>query len=679
MRYLKVVLAVTLLLAVTLYLWGSYQLEQSSRDPEQYDAYLAAPAEDAARIINPASRQACNDHNPRRNAYFGDLHIHTSLSHDSAAWGNATRPSDAYDFARGAPLALRLRGEALADTPVIQLDRPLDFAAVTDHAERFGETRLCLTPGNNAYDSWICSVYRGDTVLPAAESMQPLVRLATMVMSPYRYSRVCGDDGMDCLRESSRIWQEVQEAAELAYDQTADCAFTSFVGYEYSLAEEASNLHRNIIFANATVPPNPLSSLEAPRPEGLWEWLKSSCIDTDSGCDALAIPHNSNWSSGRMFYPYALSDLPDSEKQRFARLRSELEPLVEIMQVKGDSECRNGLSRVLGEPDELCDFEKLRVPNEVAEDCEDGYGSGGMRLTGCLSRWSYARYGLAEGLNEQRELGINPMKFGIIASTDNHTSTGGAVLESQFPGSTGIDTTPLTRLREPVETPFAKADPTRFNPGGLTGIWAQENTRASLFSAMKRKETFGTSGPRIQPRLFASWDFPDSLCDDPQRIETAYASGVPMGGDLSAPPRQDSQPTFMLSAMMDGSTNATPLQKLQVIKVWTDPEGTIHQQVVDVAGDAQPTMITDPNTCTSTGSGHASLCTVWRDANFNPAISSIYYARVIENPSCRWTTYDCNTLPLEDRPAVCDSRTLPKTVQERAWTSPVWYTGPGTN
>jgi hypothetical protein len=656
-----------------LYAAARYHTEPAKLDPQAFESFMSAEAVRPDFVAN--KREPCLDRNRLRNPYFGALHIHTSLSGDSAAWGNLTTPADAYAFARGAPLGLAMRGDAPAEAPVIQLQRPLDFAAVTDHAEYLGETHMCLAPGTGAYDTFRCRFFRGDIALPFDDAMQPVLRLASFVAFKERSARICNGDGMNCIRASTDVWLEHQRAAEAAYDRSEDCSFTSFVAYEFSLAQEASNLHRNVIFANATVPPTPLSAKEERTPEGLWRWLRDTCTSGDSGCDVMTIPHNSNWSNGRMFYPYSPRDLADAEKQRLARLRNDMEPLVEILQVKGDSECRNGLSRVIGAPDEFCDFEKLRDPGEQTDDCGDGFGSGGMRLAGCMSRWSYARYGLIEGLREQELLGANSFKLGIIAASDNHTSMGGAVNEGAFAGSTGMDRTPQGRLRDPVEVPggVAKGDIVRYNPGGLAGVWAEQNTRESLFGAMKRKETFGTSGPRIRPRFFAGWDYDASLCDQPDLLDQAYAGGVPMGGDLGPAPGPDATPRFLVTAAMDSAANATPLQKLQVIKGWIDNEGNMHQQVIDVAGDPNPTGTVDIQTCRVSGDGHANLCSLWQDPDFDATRSTVYYARVVENPSCRWSTWDCNAIPDSEKPAACFREDIPKTIQERAWTSPIWY------
>lgn len=620
-------------------------------------------------------RQPCLDRNPQRNAYFGALHIHTDLSSDAAGWGTLASPADAYRFAQGESQSRRVRSEASTSLANIQLTRPLDFAAVTDHAKNFGESALCLNPGSDAYQSAVCKVFRGDLSLPVAEHLQAIMRMAVFpLFQDKRPASVCGEDGMACIEASRGVWDQLQRAAEHAYDRSEHCRFTSFVAYEYSLAIEGSNLHRNVIFKNATVPQIPLSANEAGNPEALWAWLKSACLDASQECDVLAIPHNSNWSSGRMFYPYSKRNISVEEQQTQAQLRQRIEPLAEVLQVKGDSECRNGLSGVVGAPDELCDFEKLRAPMELAEDCGDEFGRDGMKLSGCLSRYSYTRYALAAGLDEKQKLGINPFKFGLIAASDNHTGKGGVVEEYGFKGSTSFDRTPAGRLRDPLEIPtLAKADATRFNPGGLAGVWAEENSRDALFEAMQRRETFGTSGPRIEPRFFAAWSLPENLCEQTDMLDIAYRDGVPMGSDLPANTNNEGGPSFLISASKGPQAEDGPLQKLQLIKSWINKDGQMSQRVVDVAGDSASTATVNLQTCERQGKGYANLCTVWQDDEFDSELSAVYYTRAVETPSCRWTHYDCNTFSDEERPKVCSSLTLPKTIQERAWSSPIWY------
>ena len=666
-------LCVLALLGV-LYAWARYEFATVDID----DVLVGEFVERAARrpTFAPAGRAACEDRNPERNAYFGGLHVHTVLSGDAASWGITTTPDDAYRFARGEDLTVRFRSDAPGlEAPIVRLARPLHFAAVTDHANQMAESKLCLTPGSAGYDSLLCEVFRGDIEPPFEDPVfRSIFRMSAMTMLRQRSRRICGTDGLGCLRETLPVWETIQRAAERAYDRSSACRFTSFVGYEFTLQEEGSNLHRNVIFANATVPPSPLSAIEAGKPELLWSWLRRNCQDAGVGCDAITIPHNSNWSNGRMFFPYASSGDSREQQRQLAVLRNEMEPLAEILQVKGDSECRNGLSRVLGQADEYCDFEKLRPPSEPVEDCLDSVGSRGMSQQGCMSRWSFVRYGLMEGLREERQLGVNSLKLGIVAATDNHNGAPGAVSEGDWIGSIGVDLEPRQRLREAIDIPnLARADATRFNPGGIAGVWAEENTREALFAAMRRRETFGTSGPRIVPRFFGGWEFTDAMCRSPHLVRNAYAHGVPMGGDLSRPASEQAMPTFLVAAMMDNIEGAAPLQKIQIIKGWTDDDGNMHQRVVDVVGDTAPAATVDPRSCERGGGGYASLCGVWRDEEFDAAESAVYYARVIEVPSCRWTSHDCNRFTEAERPPICGSPSLQRIIQERAWTSPIWY------
>lgn len=663
------------MVAALLYYWLKLQTRSVQRDPADVSRYFEQIAE-MPKFVAP-TREPCSEQNPLKNAYFGELHVHTGFSGDAAGRGVVATPDQAYAYAKGQPLPLRLRQDDTNDVPSIQLDRPLDFVAVTDHAELLGEVSFCLNRDNQYYDSAMCHVFRGDFPLTLVDdSLRPHISMGAFVLFRERSAGLCGEDGFDCLTRADKIWEATQRAAENAYDRSSNCAFTSFVGYEYSLSREGTNLHRNVIFKNGTVPPSPLSAKEANKPELLWEWLQRTCLDVDGKCDALAIPHNSNWSSGQMFYPYSLQSMNQQEKRYYSELRHRVEPLAEIMQVKGDSECRNGFARVVGGADEYCDFEKLRPPQLPVADCGDLAGQGGMRLKGCMSRFSFVRYAQIQGLQEQKLFGVNSLKLGVVAATDNHTGSASQVEESDFSGSIVLDRDAETRVEDlPDLKGVRMPDRRRYNPGGIAGIWATQNNREALFDSMQRRETFGTSGPRITPRFFAGWDFNDELCNNQAMIAKAYAGGVPMGGDLPAPTAADATPTFLLNASMDNAPGATPLQKMQIIKGWIDDDGTQYQQVLDVAGDSDPTMSVDTSNCSQSGTGHRRLCTVWQDDNFDPTQSAVYYARVIENPSCRWSAYDCNTIPEDQRPTTCSDPLLPKTIQERAWTSPIWYTG----
>jgi hypothetical protein len=428
------------------------------------------------------------------------------------------------------------------------------------------------------------------------------------------------------------------------------------------------------------VPPAVVSAKDKQTPEQLWAWLRTACTDSPAECDVLTIPHNSNWSSGRMWYPYTNRDLPVPEQQQMASLRARLEPLAEILQVKGDSECRNGIASVMGAADELCDFEKLRPATEMIPDCGEETSSGGMMLKGCVSRYSFVRYALAAGLSEEKTLGVNPFKLGIIASTDTHIGAPSAESEEAYKGSHGNDRNVQDRLLGKIEVPgdIATGSPVRYNPGGIAGIYARENSRSALFEGMQQRETFGTSGPRITPRFFAGWQIDANLCKNSHYLTEAYRDGVPMGSDLPpAPPHTQQSPVFIASATRDPRSGGNLLQRIQIIKGWVDDDGRTHQAVFDIAGAPAGDASVDPLTCEVSGSGFSQLCASWQDPEFDPNTAAVYYVRVLENPSCRWSHHDCLALPKEQRPPSCSDPELPWQIQERAWTSPIWYQPPG--
>lgn len=632
-----------------------------------------SPPPGPARPQKLAQREPCANRVAERQPLFGDLHVHTAISMDANSLGTRATPGDAYRYARGEPI------EVYAGSPEkgmrrAQIDRPLDFAAVTDHAEWMAEVSLCTTPGSATYDTPGCRIYRGEEQSWLARILGLTgfrARIGGLLDLWGRRSDVCGEGDEICRNQLASVWQANQAANERWYDRSSECAFTTFHAWEYSHSPYSSKVHRNVILRNEIVPELPISSLETPREIDLRHQLVDLCNDNGSGCEAIAIPHNPNLSNGQMF-KIEYADLPLEEQREEAALRARLEPLVEMMQIKGESECRNGMYGVVGGPDELCNFEKVRdMGGQDFEDCEEEAGSGAQAGRGCSSRTDFARYALLEGLREEDRIGVNPYPFGFIGSTDTHMATPGAVGEFDVPYKFGTPTEVLVTIGE------NRRGPAFWNPGGLAGVWAEENTRDSIFDALKRRETFSTSGPRIVPRLFGGWNLAPDFCQHATLAQAGYAAGVPMGARLPARIGTEGGPTFVAAALADPGTPAWPgglLQRIQIVKGWVDSEGLFHQEVHDIAGSVENGASVDLATCETTGPGATSLCGVWADPNFDPTTDAVYYARVVENPSCRWSTRLCLSLAEKDRPDGCTSDQLPKLIQERAWTSPIWYT-----
>lgn len=616
----------------------------------------SARADESVVLEGTRPRAGCRDSDPSRRPFFGDLHVHTALSLDAATMATINRPRDAYRFARGGRIGIQPYTTDGTPMRTVQLSRALDFAAVTDHAELLGEVHICTTPGSSGYGSMLCRLYRG----------WPRAAFFWMNLQANRATRhgFCGADGAGCLEAARGPWQETLEAAEDAYDRSAECAFTTFAGFEWTgAAGTGNNFHRNVIFAHDVVPGLPISYIDEPDLIEFWRRLGDECLDADSGCDAVVIPHNSNLSGGRMFRTELDDGTPISRSE--AESRSRYEPLVEVMQHKGDSECKLGL----GNADELCDFEKLT---------ESSFSGLFMPLMAePPSARQFVRNILREGLVQQRRLGVNPFQFGIIASSDTHLGTAGLVEESAaYPGHGGAGKPPGD------DVPVGLPDNIEFNPGGLAVLWAEENSRTSLFAALRRREVYGTSGPRIVVRFFGGWDLPGDLCERPDLAAAGYAQGVPMGGRLEAAGAAQTAPVFAVSALADpgvGDLPGMPLQRVQIIKGWLGEDAS-HERVFDVAGDPDNGASVDLDTCAASGEGPTSLCAVWRDPEFDPAQLAFYYARVIENPSCRWSQRLCLAAGVRcDDPSTigdgledcCSDRHRP-IIQERAWTSPIW-------
>ncbi|MEN0063629.1 MAG: DUF3604 domain-containing protein [Myxococcota bacterium] len=596
----------------------------------------------------------CASVDPLRQPYFGDTHVHTALSLDANLQGTRLRPNEAYAFAKGQPIGIQPYDADGSPLRTIEIDRPLDWAIVSDHAEFLGTVALCEDPESPAYNDASCITVREN---PAGAFV--LLNAATAVAPENAmYPALCEEGGKDCITAGADVWASIRESAEMHYDRSESCSFTTFYGYEWTAGPETRNLHRNVIFRNHVAPDHVVGYFEAPEVEELWAALQTECLDQPD-CDALTIPHNSNLSSGTMF-----TTLDDDERydQATAATRARLEPLVEIFQHKGDSECWPG-SPVA---DELCGFEKLPYNNLAGTNLD---------TEGVPMPRDFVRDILGEGLRYQAELGVNPYAYGIVASTDTHIAAPGLVSEAAYPGHGGAGQSNRDAL------PEALPDGAPFNPGGLAVLWAEENSREGLFQAMVRREAYGTSGPRIVLRFFGGWDYPANLCSRESFEATGYDDGVPMGGDLPAPPAGASAPTFAIRGWADAGTERAPgvdLQRLQIVKGWLQ-DGEPQVVVYDVAGDPQNGASVNLATCTPEGTGAAELCDVWTDPDFDPTTPAFYYARAIENPSCRWHTRQCLAAgiacPTEDATwaACCDER-VETTVQERAWSSPVFYT-----
>lgn len=612
-------------------------------------------------------REPCSAFNPLRNVYFGDLHAHTALSMDAWIFGTRAQPAEAYGFATGQTLPLPPVEGLSGQGRLLTIDRPLDFAAVTEHAEFLGEVSACLDPDSPVYGSTSCRIYREGNFLSTVWMQSPL-----FFPEPRRSQEICGPDGAECARRAAEVWRKIRDAAEQASDRSSGCSFTAFIGYEHTATTLAVNLHRNIFFRNAEAPALPVSYFEEPTAEGLWAELDRLCPADGVGCDAIAVAHNSNESNGNKFFPDREDESEFEDERRRAALRARLEPLVEIFQNKGDSECLDGLAGVPGEADEACGFEKLAKP--PLDDCGDGTGLGGVMGLGCTSKYDYVRYVLLAGIEEEERLGVNPYKLGVVAATDTHNATPGAVAEDRYEGHLGtIEDTPAKRL---APKSLGGNQGILDNPGGLTAVWAVENSRDAIFEAFLRRETYATSGPRITVRFFGSWSFPDDLCSASDPVASADRSGVPMGADLPPAEAPGEAPAFLLLALQDPGTEMSPgtaLQRIQVVKGWIDIEDGPMLRVFDVAGDGANRASVNLETCEPLGEGFDRLCAVWRDPDFDPKERAFYYARVLENPICRWSRYECNRLEAGKRPEFCSDPSLPQTIQERAWTSPIWY------
>ena len=571
-----------------------------------------------------------------RQALFGDLHVHTMYSFDAFIFGTTASPDMAYEFAKG---------EAIMHPGgfKMELREPLDFYGVTDHASYMGSLRAMKDPATN---------------ISRHELAQGMHDLSSADKRLTQFSKILDFLGSERRKELldeavfQNAWDDIKAAAGRHNNPGH---FTTFIAYEYTpFSGVLENLHRNVIFADEG-PSLPFSIIDSTNPEDLWRWMDEQ---RSQGIEALAIPHNSNVSNGKMFNLIDFAGNPlDSE---YAGLRMRNEPLVEISQIKGTSETHP----VLSPNDEWADFEIINT-----------------RLASNLlsePRGSYVREALRNGLEFEEKKGFNPFKFGFISASDTHNASYAGDERNYWSKLGLIDDEPEERgsvpLLESTESgdPYAKTSYNTWGASGLAGVWADKNTRKSIYAAFRRKETFGTSGPKIKVRFFAGPNMPEPNITNV--FEKAYEAGVPMGGELAVD--ADTSPEFLVWASRD--VNSAPLQRLQVVKT-NMRGGKTSEAVYDVA--CADGLEVNPKThrCPNNGAmvnledcsinqdlGAAELKTVWADPDFDADERASYYVRVLENPVCRWSTWDAIRKGIPPRPD------MHATIQERAWSSPIW-------
>mgnify|MGYP001171798113 FL=1 len=582
--------------------------------------------------------------------YWGDTHVHTNYSsHDAnVTGGNRLDPEIAYRFARGEVV------EAWNGMPV-KLGRPLDFLVVADHGAGLGivaalqasDPKFPTTEAgaglSDAYELFVESSESG----PGSTAL----RNALKVRLPAAYRHT--------------LWQRVIVNAE-KYNEPD--RFTAFIGYEWT-SGGFTNLHRVVIYrdgADKTKQTTPFTIMDSHQPEDLWNYLDN--YQDSTGGEVLAIPHNSNLSGGEMFARHKFGGDPLTGE--WARLRGRFEPLMEITQFKGDSEAHP----VLSPTDEFADFETWNgwrgaTEQEASKSNSDEY------IT--RKQGEYARSALKVGLDIQTELGINPFKYGIIGSTDSHTSLATAA-DDNFWGKFSKDGPSAGRVSTPWVPSWETPLKWEMNAAGYAGVWAKENTRKSLFDAMKRKEVYGSTGPRITLRFFGGWNYEEQDAMRPDLARVGYTSGVPMGGDLTQAPKGES-PSFLIRATKD--PDGANLDRIQVIKGWRDNEGDLHEKIHNVAlsdgrkenrgGKVRPVgnTVNVPDASYNNSIGDPELAVVWKDPDFDASELAFYYVRVLEIPTPRWPAYDAKFYDLKDMP-----EEIVMVTQERAYSSPIWYT-----
>jgi len=618
--------------------------------------------------VNASEYSTGVDKDYPRKLLWGDTHLHSNMSADAYTIGNSNlTPSDAFRFARGE--------EVISEKGVrAKLRVPLDFLMVSDHA-----TFLGMFKRIENRDLEILKTPLGKRWRKYMDQNDP--NLFTEFV-----------DGLDGRLEDTfskedyiPIWKEITENVD-KFNQPG--VFTALIGYEWTPAPTGDNLHRVVVFkddAKLAQKIIPFSAIDSRKPEDLWNFLKE--YNSSTGGEAISISHNSNISGGRMFP--SENSYGEPIDSAYANMRNRWEPLVEATQVKGDSETHPALSP----DDQFADYETwegnigrsqtkrlVRISN--TGDCKDPLNYKCYKYKEEEEdryKGSYVRSGLRRGLEIEKKIGVNPYKFGLIGSTDNHTALAaseednffGKFLDSE-PGPGRVDSC-MAGCGRPVNIADGEDIPSgdlwknwQITASGYAGVWARDNTREEIFNAFKRKETYATTGPRIAVRFFGGWKFSETDSFDPNFVDLGYNKGVPMGSDLPLRGRNKS-PNFIIMAAKD--PNGANLERVQVVKGWTNKDGSSSEKVydVDLSSDAGSNTV-DVETATYKNSiGEAQFVSFWSDPDFNPKEQSFYYVRVIEIPTPRWTTYDSvifgNKLP----------KFIPSSQQERAYTSPIWY------
>ena len=598
-------------------------------------------------LLTKLTSERTADYNEANNAYFGDFHIHTSWSFDAFIYNVRTGPDDAYRFGKGEAIP------HVSGKPV-QLQRPLDFMAVTDHSEYLG-VMMQMKDKNNPLSQLEIAKSINDP--DPTVSKKAFGKIGFSMATNWPYKELIKNDIIQT------TWQKNVVAADRHYEPGK---FTTFAAYEWTSSpaayfnypQYARNMHRNVIFKGGKVAGMPFSSFDSQNPEDLWEWME---LQRTKGIEVIAIPHNANISDGRM---YALTTNDgDPIDLAYTQSRMRNEPVSEVVQIKGQSMAHPALSP----NDEFADFEIYQHTLGRSEPRVESQPKG-----------SFVREAYKDGLALEAKVGGNPFKFGVIGSTDCHNGASN-VEEDNNIGKSGLqDPTPEIRMGKTL----ANSRNRQASVAGVAGVWAKENTREAIFEAFQRKEVFATSGPRIKVRFFASWDFDTLNFTQADWALKAYELGVPMGRDLAKNPQatgNSTVPSFLIWAIKD--TEGANLDRVQVVKGWLDNMGSTQEKIFDVAWsndrkkDANgklPAVGTTVNTSNATYTndiGAVALQTIWKDPEFDASLSAFYYLRVLEIPTPRWTTYDAAALgvPLPTE--------VPPSIQERAWSSPIWYTG----